>query len=543
MKQYPFYSAMYFHNFRDFLDGISAFGEKPAVCTFDRDGTPVVRSFRQLCRDVACLRKALQELGLAQKRAVIAGENSYEWIVAYLAVVSGSGVAICLDINQDTRTLAENVEKADGDYAFTTPEFGKAIENRLSMNRKPKIVYLNRSSSSEIPDLAGLIAAGREAEDDAPIPDSDTPSAVFFTSGTTAASKAVSLTQRNLLDNAAGAMAVSELGNNVYSGLPLFHAYGLTCGMMHTLIRGAMLTVTENIRFMMRDARICKAVTFFAVPVILENLLKVAEDVARKSGKEQLFRKICGLQGGRRCLYTRIHRKKIAKLRKECFGSLRMIVTGGAYMNADVCRKLSNFGIRVFPGYGITECSPLVSVNRPDFYDTSTVGTVLPGFEIKFVNREILLRGSCVMQGYYKDPEATKEVIDEDGWFHTGDLGEMTPEGNLRITGRIKKQIVFKNGKKISPEKIESQLRSYPLIQDVNVTSAPFGQGADDVVLAASVFPNPELTRGMQSYQILGEVQKIVDRINETMPLYQQIRIINIQTEAFRKTSTGKTKL
>ena len=542
MKQYPFYSAMHFRNFRDFLDGIGAFGDKPAVCTFDRAGTPTVRSFRQLCRDVACLRKALQELGLAQKRAAIAGENSYAWIVAYLAVVSGSGVAICLDINQDSTALADNVKKADGDYAFTTPDYQYAIEYNLRWKQGRNLFYLTESKNPEIPDVDSLIASGSRTEEDAPVPERNAPGAVLFTSGTTAVSKAVVLTQQNLLENVGNATAVFDLGNNVYSGVPLFHAYGMTCGLLSSMMCGAMFTVTENIRFMMRDARLCEAVTFLAVPVILDTLLKTAEDEARKNGKAKLFRKICSLRGGR-CLYSLLHRKKIDKLRQECFGSLRMIVTGGAYMNAAVCRKVQNFGILVFPGYGITECSPLVSVNRPHFFDTSTVGTVLPGFEIKFANGEILLRGSCVMQGYYNDPEATGKVIDGDGWFHTGDLGEMTPEGNLRITGRIKKQIVFKNGKKISPEKVENQLRRYPLIQDVIVTSAPFGEGADDVVLAVSVFPNPELTRGKQSYQILGEVQKIVDRINENVPAYQQIRIINIQTEAFQKTATGKTIL
>jgi long-chain acyl-CoA synthetase len=222
-------------------------------------------------------------------------------------------------------------------------------------------------------------------------------------------------------------------------------------------------------------------------------------------------------------------------------GNLHIIVSGGANLSEKISKDFELFGILILQGYGITECSPLVSANSNHSYKHGTVGHVLSSFELKFVDEEIWVKGPSVMKGYYKDPEQTAEVM-EDGWFKTGDLGYLDRNGFLCLTGRKKNLIVFKNGKKLSPEKLEEMIRPLPLVKDVIVQGTASGSSTDDVKLTASIFPDAAQTADMSSYEILVALQKEIDRINDDLPGYQQIELLNMRDQEFERTSTKKIK-
>lgn len=210
-------------------------------------------------------------------------------------------------------------------------------------------------------------------------------------------------------------------------------------------------------------------------------------------------------------------------------------------MNTDISRQLEALGVLVLQGYGITECSPLISVNRNLSWDLESVGILLPGYEMKLVDGEIMVRGPSVMGGYYKDPEATAAVL-QDGWFRTGDLGSRNARGHLFITGRTKSLIVLKNGKKISPEKLEEMVLTIPMVKDALVYGVVSGGDADDVQPAVSIYPDAKLTEHMEDYEVLGALQREIDRLNSTLPAYQQLQVVNLREREFTKTSSMKIK-
>ena len=540
MKNYPLNPTFYYSNFREYIDGIHSYASSPAVCWYSRNGEKHEKSYDELHSDVISVRKSMFKRGLCGKRVAIAGENSYEWLVVFLAVTSSGGVAIAIDTDQDDDTLCRLVSLADSEIIFTNKNLEYLFGN-YAQPGKFRRIYILESGSDDI-NVEKLLVEGRKLPG---VPEHyinpDDTAAILFTSGTTAEPKAVELSHRNIMTNIGDALATVDLRDSVFTCLPFYHAYGLVCSVLYSLLMGARLTINLNLRFAVRDLYLSKSVTFFTVPLMLDIYYKEALRRAKEAGKESKIPKITARFEKFENISRMLGVFPGRDLCRLCFGETRTIISGGAHANPETAKNIEAFGISVIQGYGITECSPLVAVGRNRFHRRDNVGVLLPGYEISFDDGEILLRGPSVMKGYYKNPDESEKML-KDGWVHTGDIGEIDSDGFLSITGRCKNLIVLKNGKKISPERLEMRLSSVPLIGEVRVYGAPCGDVADDVIPAVAVYPDPAATAGMAGFEILSAIQEGINRINNELPAYQQIQMVTLRDTPFERTATSKIK-
>lgn len=544
MKKYPSNKVEYYSRFRDFIEGLAEkYGERPAISWFTRRQEEQMVSYRQMGDDVRALQKRMSQMGLKGKHIAIVGENSYEWLLVYFAATYCGAVAVCIDIEQPEETILQMMEMADAEAVFLSAQY-EDICKKYAKDEKPMFLLSGRGSAlikvNSLVEEGARIREACEKEVEEEI-NPDVTAAIVFTSGTTNYSKPVMLSQKSILTNASDALANVQVGDTTFTSLPFYHTYGLTCSVLSMLISGSHLYINGNLKTVMRELHLAKPHTLLTVPLMLETIHSKIWMQAEESGKAEGLHKLLWI---RKILFSfgvRKSGKTLDAIREKALGTIRLIICGGAHMSSDIMEEFKYMGVMVLQGYGITECAPLVSVNRNQSNKIGSIGLPMANCEVKLEDGEILVRGANVMQGYYKAPELTAEVM-KDGWFCTGDMGEIDKDGFLYITGRKKNLIVLKNGKKVSPEKLEEKLKKIPLVQDVVVYGAASGGFTDDVQVAASVYPNKERTEGMTSYEILENLQAEINELNNTLPIYQQIQLVNIREQEFSKTAIQKIK-
>jgi len=546
MKKYPLNPVTYYTRFRDMINDLAEkYGDQPAISWFDRKQEEFVVSYRQFCDDVKYLQEAMIEKGLSGKHIAIVGENCYEWLLVYFAANYCGSTVVCVDIEQPDETIKYMLSTADTDAIFLSSVYTEVCD-AYADNKIPQ--YLLYGKKDNYQTVRQLIEAGTAIWLDGRACDTmdaevtpDMIASIVYTSGTTSHAKPVMLSQCAILTNASDALANVKIGRRTFTSLPFYHTYGLTCSVLSMLIPGSHLHINGNLKTVMRDLQLSKANTLLTVPLMLEMIHSKIWQNAEESGQEGNLKKLFQIAKFLRSIGIKKPGKVLDTIRKKSFGTIDLVICGGAHMNPEIMEQFQCMGVTILQGYGITECGPLVSVNRNEANKLESVGLITANCEVKLDNGEIMVRGRNLMSGYYNHPEMTEEVI-HDGWFSTGDLGEIDKDGFLYITGRKKNLIVFKNGKKLSPEKLEEKIKKIPIVQDVLVYGAANGLSSDDVQVAASIYPRQEQVEGMNSYEILEYLQREINTINDTLPMYQQIQMINIRDQAFSKTSLQKIK-
>ena len=538
------------------------YGDK-ILYVYRRGGALHSFSYADYRRDLYRLGEGMSRVGLMGKRIAVIGDSCPEYMTAYVAAVSGGGVIIPLDRDLQKEEISNFVTLSGAEAIFYTEQFNGVLT--ALREQMPGVRYYipiapgaERETGTDVLSYTDLLRLGDEATDEGDrsyldydcTADMHGMSALLFTSGTTGTSKGVMLSHANLVAavNASCRSTIFGPDNTFVDVLPMHHSYEITCVHFGAANLGGTVYINDCLKNTLRSITTFKPDSLVVVPLYVETMHKRIWAEIEKKGLTRRVRALMKTSSAMRRVGIDIRRKLFKQILDGLGGNLRNIICGGAPLAPEYVRDFEAFGIEICEGYGITECSPLIAVNRHGRVKPHSVGQPVDNCEVRIADAspdgtgEIEARGRNVMLGYYGNEEATAEVFTEDGWFRTGDIGYIDDDGYIYITGRKKNIIILSNGKNIFPEEIEEHLYTSPLIAECVVIGRKNRNG--ETVITAVVYPGdeaPELA-GKSKEEKLALVREAVNGINRSLPVYKQVREVELRDEEFEKTTTRKIK-
>lgn len=561
---------------KDLLNSsVRLYSERPAFLVKKEKGGDYFQiTYAQVKHDVDALGTKLISMGLKDAKIAIIGENCYEWIASYFAAVNGTGVVVPLDKELSKDEIYNLLKQADCRAVFFTNTFEdyftdydieykirmKVYGDRTDLSEPLKEPAENSPEASQILEWETLVYEGEKlaAEGnrdfiDAEI-DPNVMKIILFTSGTTDAAKGVMLSHFNISSCIMDTCKIANITpeDRTLSILPIHHTFESTMGMSLILYRGASIAFFEGLKYINKNLAEANATVLIGVPLIFESIYDKIWKQAEKQGKAGTLRKAIKLNRTMKAMGIDVSRKLFHSVHEKFGGKLRLMITGAAAIDPNVLRGFEDLGFSMLQGYGLTECSPLVS-GPPDFCNrykkAGSSGPAVASGEIKIIDKdedgigEIIFKGPNVMLGYYNMPDKTDEVI-KDGWFYTGDLGFLDAEGWLYITGRKKNVIVTKTGKNIYPEEVEFYINRNKYIQE-SLVHEFFDENSDDTQVGAQIRPNydviyEEFGESFGEEEVRSLIKRVISDINEKLPIYKRVRNIAVRKDEFIKTTTKK---
>ena len=466
------------------------------------------KSFTELRADSESFSRVLDALGEKGNHIAVTGMTSYPWLVTFFGTVNSGSVIVPLDVALPAEEMCELVDRSDASV-FVIDEARKDVA-AIVKDRCPKLKYLismqKETSDDESLSFWQLLKEHAGSFDFAPEPDQLC--TIMFTSGTTGKSKGVMLTHRNLADNATCLDMKIPPRTVLLSVLPIHHAYCLSMDILKALSLGGIICINDSLLHVAKNIKLFKPNMILMVPLMIETMAKKLESTAMLPPK---------------------------LIKNKVFGEqFHTICSGGAYLNPAYIDMFAKYGITILQGYGMTECSPVISTNVSWDIRKDTVGQLMPNCEGKSVDGELWVRGSSVMQGYYKMPEETKETL-QDGWLRTGDLGYVDEDRFVHLTGRKKNLIITKNGENVSPEELENKIGENRMVQEILVRE-------NEGVIEAEIFPDYDYVKKKHIKDVRAALQKIIDDYNQTAPAYKKVYSLKVRETEFDKTTSKKIK-
>lgn len=512
-------------------------------------------TFKEFKMITEYLGTAIADLGFGSAHIANIGINSFKWICIYVTVLKSSGVYVPIDKELPETDITNVVVNSESEVVFYAKKFETFFkENRANFPNVKYFIGLDREEDEgEFLSYDKFLAKGKELyeagnrEYEKLGSNPHDLKMLVYTSGTTGNSKGVMLTEHNLKSGIYYGLQCSRVLDSCLSVLPYHHTYEAVPGILVAIHHHATLCINDKLTNVLKNLNTFKPEYIYLVPAFAELFYKKIWAGIKEQKKTAIIKIAIGLSRFLRAIGIDVRRKLFKSIIDNFGGNLQEIVCGGAPIRAEVGKFFDDIGIILFNGYGITECSPLVSVNRVECNDPSTVGMVLPCLDIKLEDKdedgigEICVKGDVVMKGYYKQPELTAEVLSEDGWFRTGDFGYVNKTGLLVITGRKKNLIVLSNGKNIYPEEIEDYIQGIDYVKEVVVYSTLDENGAEDA-LCAEIFPDYESETVKTSEDLEAMIRKDVTEVTKVLPAYKKISKIKVRKEAFIKNSSNKIK-
>lgn len=497
---------------------------------------------------------ALASLGLSKSHVATTGENSYKWVCSYLTMLRSEGVFVPVDKELPIDDMINVLTQSDTEAIFYASKFEKIFHERE--NDLPNIKYFigfdREEDEGKFLSYDKLIEKGKKLLDDGDRsyldqkPDPNALKMLVYTSGTTGDPKGVMLSEHNLVSMVYYGMQVSKPETTELAVLPFHHTYEAVPGVLVSLHKHNTMCINQKLTQVLKNMQVFRPDYMYIVPAFAELFYKKIWAAAREGGKERGLKMLIHMSNALRKIGIDKRRKFFKTILDSFGGELRTLICGGAPVRAELGYFFDSIGIYLMNGYGITECAPLISVNRFDLDDCTTVGFVLPCLELKFDDvtdegiGEICVKGDNVMIGYYKRPDLTEQVL-KDGWFSTGDYGMLDSEGRLKITGRKKNIIVLTNGKNIYPEELEEKIGNIDYVKEVVVYAVLDENGAEDG-LCAEAFLDEDMVSAMNEPDIKARLKKDIDEALAELPRYKQISEVVIRDTEFVKNSSNKIK-
>ncbi len=508
-------------------------------------------TFSRLRQDIRALASELLSMGCSGRHCVLIGKFSYQWVLTYFAVLSVGGVLVPLDRDWQKEDLADTAKNADAAFLFfdaDIAEKGEYVAGQLTL--AAPAVYLTTEERED--SLMSHLRAGQEKFNenaDAYFGTRIRPnemSLLVFTSGTTGKGKGVMLSQTAILSDLTDIIPYIDFSLKTVGVLPPHHTYGSSVMLIGHAIIGAEIYISAGIRYVQKELKEQKPGHLVLVPLYLETFYRKIMANIKDQGKEELVKRMIQVSNTLRKAGIDVRKKLFGTIRAAFGGEVSMIISGGAPINPEILHFFESIGISTLNGYGITECAPIVAVNRSRKVVPGSVGSVLDidTVVIKDSNEdgegEICVKGPNVMLGYYKNEDATEEAFDADGYFRTGDYGKIDENNILYITGRKKNLIILSNGKNVYPEEIENELIATPGVQDIIVYEGQSRRGVSHNAIVAEIFPDKEYIEKNGITDAAAHFKPYIDAYNKTAVPYKKIGITKVRTEDFPKNTLRK---
>ena len=539
MAKRAFYDAVRIRDLRELIDHATRnHGDKVILREFNAHREIVDHTSHQLSESARALAAKLVEDGCKGSHVALIGESSFDYVVSYLAVVNWVGVIVPIDRELSADETVKQLRLCDASAVFYSSSQKQKMGNVLP--HCPEIrLAASMGDSGESADtlrLQDLLNAGKvllESGDPAELNarlDPDQPCTIIFTSGTTGANKGVMLSHKNITTVIHSALSMFKPEGTYFSLLPINHTVEMNLFILGNICAGNTICFNDGIKHIKENLQIFKPDMSMMVPMLVEHLYKNIWKEAEKTGQSARLKIGRFISNLARVFGIDLRQKLFGPIVDGLGGRLRLVFCGGAPLSPKLVKGFADFGIDIYNGYGITECSPLVSSNCPLSHVPGSVGMVAPDCQVRIESPdqdgtgEIQVQGDNVMLGYYKDPEATKASFTEDGWFKTGDLGFLDPQGNVYITGRAKNLIIGSNGKNVYPEEIEETLMTQiPYIKEVVVFSQKNRLGHENAIIANVFLDPPYIDQVGGKSKALELLKADVAKANRHLAKFKQI--------------------
>lgn len=555
-SNYPQYETTKFRDIREMIENVAEKYPNRTALSYKKnpdDAETICITYAQARSDVCALGTALISAGCRDTKAAIIGGNSIGWAYAYFAVLAIGAVAVPIDKKLPIADLIGIVSKTKAETVFYSSDIADAVATiRKECPSVKRCICIEGTPSEGDPSIDNLINEGvrliRSGDNsyyDYEI-DPDKLAIIVFTSGTTGRGKGVMLSQTNICSDMTQGMYNFEIGEKTINVLPLHHTFGSTVNLVGHFAQGSEVYISSGIRFLSRELKEQSPNHLILVPLFLETLFKRIWATAEKEGRAKLLRSTIKFSETLRRAGIDRRKQLFQSIRASFGGKLTLIICGGAHLAQEIIDFFDAIGITVLNGYGITECSPLISANRNEYRKPGSVGTPIVGELVKIRNPdengegEICVKGPNVMLGYYEDPEATAAAFDEEGYFRTGDYGRLDDEGWLYITGRLKNLIIFSNGKNVYPEEIEAEIYKIYGVAETVVYAGESRLQPGREVIVAEIYPDYEalMARGITDAQTY--FNEKIKEVNARMISYKNVGLVKIRDTEFPKNTSSK---